>query len=164
MALLLAKITECSEISESRDGEAIGLAYDGDDATVAIENPGAENGEIATSGEGLSWLNSARIFAEPSKDRVQLTVSIGDPRGCFVMEVRRLNDGRIVIHLPHPDESLPHMPTAWEHEGTLVVTRAPRVRSQPVIFDMTPPEGQDDDDDDDGNGIVEGDVASEDEP
>jgi hypothetical protein len=148
MALLLAKITECSELSESREGEAIGLAYDGEDATVAIENPAAENGEIETSGEGLSWLNSARIFAEPSKDRVQLTVSIGDPRGCFVMEVRRDIDGRIVIHLPHPGEGMPHMFTAEVHPGTLIVTHEAGRVSKPVIFDMTPPADDDDDDDD----------------
>ncbi len=162
MALLLAKITECSELGEPRDGEAVGVSYDGEDATVAIENPAAEDGAPTTS-DGLSWLNSARIFAEPSKDQVTLTVSIGDPRGAFSFQVRRTPDGQIVIHVPHPGESFAHMPTAWHHEGTLVITHEAGNLDKPVIFDMTPADDVEADEDD-GNGIVEGEIASEDEP
>lgn len=130
MALLVSRIQECSE------GEASGYSYDGEDATVSIENPAAENGGVATSADGLSWLNSARIFAEPSEDRVILTCSIGDPRGAFAMEIRRLDDGRIVIHLPHPGEGMAHLPTAWLHDGTLVVTHEAGNADKPAFFSM----------------------------
>jgi len=49
-------------------------------------------------------------------------VSVGDPRGGFCFTVRRLRDGRIVIHMPYPKEGLPHMDTAeLVGPGTLTV-------------------------------------------
>jgi len=90
-------------------------------ASVRISNPDAENGLIEDLTPPLSWLNSARITADPDDDAVYLNVSVGDPRGGFSFAVRRLSDGRIVIHTPHPDESLAHMKTKESHPGTLEV-------------------------------------------
>ena len=47
------------------------------------------------------------------------------------MTVRRCPDGRIVLHLPHPDDSMPHLPTKQLHEGTLVVVHE---NGEPVDF------------------------------
>jgi len=88
--------------------------------SVRISNPDAENGYGACEGP-LDWLNSAKITVDADEDSVSCLVSVGDPRGAFCMTVRRLPDGRIVLHLPHPGESMPHMTTEALHEGTLVV-------------------------------------------
>jgi hypothetical protein len=100
------------------DGDT-GYSYDGD-ATVRISNDAAENGYDQDPGP-LDWLNSARITTDPEDDAVRCAVSVGDPRGAFVFTVRRLPDGRLVIHVPYPGESLAHVETSQLHEGTLLV-------------------------------------------
>ena len=92
----------------------------GDEVTVRISNPQAENGYPQDPGP-LTWLNSARITASPDDDAVYCIVSVGDPRGGFCFTVRRLSDGRLIVHVPHPGESLPHAATTQMHEGTLLV-------------------------------------------
>jgi hypothetical protein len=93
-------------------------SFDGD-LTVRISSPAAENGHPVSG--PLSWLNSARITADSHDDAVYLSVSVGDPRGGFFFAVRRLRDGRMVIHHPHPGESLAHMDTVESHPGTIQV-------------------------------------------
>lgn len=92
------------------------------DLIVRISNDDKENGYGETEGP-LDWLNSARIVADRSEDAVHCLVSIGDPRGAFCFTVRRLPDGRIVIHTPHPGEGMAHMETRQLHPGTLEVVR-----------------------------------------
>lgn len=96
-----------------------GHVADGD-ATVRISNDAAENGYEQEPG-ALTWLNSARITTDPDDDAVHCVVSIGDPRGGFCFTVRRLRDGRIVLHLPDPSDGMAHMPTRELHTGTLEV-------------------------------------------
>jgi hypothetical protein len=114
-------------------GDASGISYDGD-ATVRICNDAAENGYPQEPGP-LTWLNSARITADPGEDAVHCVVSVGDPRGGFCFTVRRLSDGRIVIHMPYPGESMPHMATRQLHEGTLEVGHYGTDPFQPAIFE-----------------------------
>jgi hypothetical protein len=87
---------------------------------VRISNPDAENGYDECRGP-LAWLNSARLSVNSDEDSVSCVISVGDPRGGFCFTVRQLADGRIVLHMPHPDESMPHMTTEVLHPGTLVV-------------------------------------------
>lgn len=89
-------------------------------ATVRISNDDAENGYPQEPGP-LTWLNSASITADPDEDAVHCVVSVGDPRGGFCFTVRRLTDGRLVIHTPYPGESMPHQETKHSHDGTLEV-------------------------------------------
>ena len=69
----------------------------------------------------LTWLNSARITTDPDDDAVHCLVSVGDPRGAFCFTVRRLPDGGMVLHLPHPGEGMAHESTREVHPGTLEV-------------------------------------------
>jgi hypothetical protein len=77
--------------------------------------------------EPLHWLNSARVTADPDEDAVHLAVSIGDPRGAWVMTVRRIPDdaetnaGALVLHVPHPGDSMPHTGLRRLHDGTYLV-------------------------------------------
>jgi len=102
------------EIGEFEDS----YHYDGEQVilTLAVN----ENGEQPT-GPALGWVNSARIVADPDDDAVHVSISVADPRGAFVMTVRRKPDGTLLIHLPHPGESMPHAKTEQLHPGTLKV-------------------------------------------
>lgn len=109
----------------------------GEPVTVRIYNPDAENGYGECRG-ALSWLNSARITTDPEGDAVHCIVSVGDPRGGFCFTVRRLSDGRLVIHTPCPGEDLAHECTAHLHAGTLLVVKRGRDGypdpERPMIF------------------------------
>lgn len=58
----------------------------------------------------LHWVNSASIHADPSADIITVTISVGDPRGAFVMSVERMSDGELRLSVPHATMSAPHMP------------------------------------------------------
>lgn len=117
---------------------AIGVSYEGD-ATARLCNDAAENGYEQTPGP-LTWLNSARVTTDPDDDAVHCAVSIGDPRGAFVMTVRRTPDGRILIHVPHPSDGMAHMETREIHPGTLEIVTA-RGGDKPAIFRDEYPDG-----------------------
>lgn len=88
-------------------------------ARVKISNPDAENGHPTVG--GCSWVNSASVEVDPDEDAVTFALSVGDPRGAFVFQVRRTDDGRIFIHTPHPGESMPHLEVTEVHPGTVQV-------------------------------------------
>lgn len=100
-------------------GELKGYSYEGD-CSVRIANDAAENGYDQDPGP-LTWLNSARITADPQDDAVHCVVSIGDPRGGFCFTVRRMQNGQIVIHTPDPSDGMAHMATQQVRPGTLIV-------------------------------------------
>ena len=81
-------------------------------------------------------MNSARVTTDPEDDAVHCVISVGDPRGGFCMTLRRLPDGRVVLHLPHPGEGLPHVETRMLNSGTLELgswrTRFSKVRKHSV--------------------------------
>lgn len=87
------------------------------DSSLSVEE---EEGTAYPATSPMQWCNSAGVRVR--EDSVQVWVSIGDPRGGFVMEARRLDDGRIMLSLPYPGESSPHMETERIHDGTLVVS------------------------------------------
>jgi len=137
---------------------------DNESVTVRVEQPDVENGERETSSKPLSWLNSARVVLSPDEDSVTCLISVGDPRGAFGFTVRRMPDGRMVIHTPYPGEGMPHMPTAQLHEGTLVVvTGQGRPAEDAAIFSMEEDEDDEDEDDEDEDDEDEDDEDEDDE-
>jgi hypothetical protein len=56
----------------------------------------------------LHWCNSASIHARPDRDSIQVSISVGDARGAFVMEVERREDG-LYLSVPHPEANSQHM-------------------------------------------------------
>lgn len=136
-----------TEADSDEDGLMWGQVYD-DDCTVRISVPEVENGERSCDAEPLSWLNSARVSVSHKDDAVYCAVSVGDPRGAFVFTVRRLSDGRMVIHTPVPGEGMPHMETAQLHEGTLIVVdRRGAGPDSPAIFSVDPNEDEEEEED-----------------
>ncbi len=80
----------------------------------------------------LSWCNRASITADPDEDSVTVAISVGDPRGAFTFTIRRIPDdvagplaGRLVAHLPHPGEPMPHAPVREIRPGTLLIGPVP---------------------------------------
>ena len=138
---------QADEVTDSGRGEACGYA-DGE-ATVRIANEAKESGYEIEPGP-LDWLNSARITTDPGDDAVHCVVSVGDPRGGFGFTVRRLSDGRLVIHTPYPGEGLPHMATRQINPGTLEVGHydpdKPENYGGPTDFTSETPETDEDDD------------------
>ena len=73
----------------------------------------------------LSWANSVGMEFNEKEDSIKVTVSVGDPRGAFVMQLRRVvDDGgneTLLMHVPHPDDSTPHAELTEHHPGTYLI-------------------------------------------
>lgn len=75
-----------------------------------------DHGETPANVEHVSALvNSAAI--DWMGDDLTVSISTGDPRGAFVMTVRRMADGTRILHVPHPDSSQ-HETLTELHPGT----------------------------------------------
>lgn len=64
----------------------------------------------------LHWANSASIHTDTDRDEITVAISVGDPRGAFVMRVERI-DGELYLSVPHANMSLPHMPLTERSPG-----------------------------------------------
>lgn len=122
-----------AELSEDVDGYTDETGSQICDAYDPDEDPDIRDGESAPDiGEGphwperipLSWTNSAGIHTDPDEDSITLTVSVGDPRGAFAFTVRRVPDdtdmhaGRLMLHVPSPEDITPHAGLTPVHPGT----------------------------------------------
>lgn len=119
--------TECAQRQLSPAVMAVQVEGDGNEHSEAVYE-GDATVRIAINEEGdqpqaapLGWCNSARIHANASNDEITLCISTGDPRGAFAMTVRRKPDGTILLHLPHPEESLLHEELKKLHPGTFAI-------------------------------------------
>jgi hypothetical protein len=66
--------------------------------------------DLVNEAEPFSWVNSAGIHFDEAKDQIDLSISLGDPRGAFVMSVFRLPNGQIRMEVPHPEDGFLHLP------------------------------------------------------
>lgn len=82
------------------------------DWRVQVEFDAVANGYV----EG--WLNSAAISYDAEQQEVTVGISCGDPRGALTMTLRRTPDGATYLHVPHEEDSLPHVPLTLDHPGT----------------------------------------------
>lgn len=116
-------LEEDSDIRNRWTGYAMPIE-EGDDLTLRVSNPDAENGEGETCGP-LSWLNSARVTLDPKEDAVHFSASIFDPRGGFGFTIRRIpggeSEGIIVIHSPYQGAGLLHQAVRNIRPGTVEV-------------------------------------------
>ena len=83
-------------------------AADDDDATAATPAPVAPG-------------NWAGVTIKPDEETTQVEISVGDPRGCFTMTLRRVRDSegraRLFLRVPHPEDSTPHASMREVHPG-----------------------------------------------
>lgn len=79
-----------------------------------------------------SWCNSAAISVSDQENTVHVSISVGDPRGAFVMTIRKLDDGRLVMHTPYQGMGFAHMPLRKLNPGTYEINRAEHERGEGV--------------------------------
>lgn len=149
------------------DGKDMELDLEpGDEIDVQISNDTGSNGYPQHTAP-LKWVNAVGVNLSPASERIQFSISIGDPRGAFVFEVSRLDDGTIVLDTPDPSDSFPHLPTKRLSPSRLVVTTD---KGEPRFFDLACEYDSEDchegchdcdDDDYDDDDLT---MASEDEP
>lgn len=66
--------------------------------------------DLINDPEAFSWVNGASIRLKEESDQIDLAISIGDPRGAFVMSLYRTADGQIRMEVPHPEDGFLHLP------------------------------------------------------
>lgn len=93
-----------------------------------VDDPDDPSGPHAWEPVPASWLNSAGISFRAEDDSVTVSISVGDPRGAFTMTVRRVPDdvdgdlaGKLIMHVPYPGETTPHVPMRRLHDGTYII-------------------------------------------
>lgn len=93
------------------------------------EGDGEVNGPHVKPTGPSTWLNSAQIHLSDQEDSVTVSISVGDPRGGFSFTVRRIpadsgaeHAGQLIMHLPYPNEPLPHMTLTPLHTGTYLIS------------------------------------------
>lgn len=74
--------------------------------------------DLVSEEEPLAWVNSAGIHIDEENNRVDVSISVGDPRGAFVMRLYKDRDGGIYMEVPYPGEPWAHMPLAPVNEGS----------------------------------------------
>lgn len=104
----------CTKCGESWDSDEL----DEEEAN-ASDCPDGDQHTVTSS--PLSWLNHAGVSFDEDEDSVTVSISVGDPRGAFTFTVRRLPDGRLIMHTPYPGEGMPHVATRELHPGTLAI-------------------------------------------
>lgn len=88
--------------------------------------PSDDDGEEITTGP-LGWLNAAGVEFDEDDDSVRVTISVGSPLGAFTFTVRRLPadapdlGGKLIMHVPTPQQPGLHAPLRPLHEGTYVI-------------------------------------------
>ena len=100
---------------------------DDGETVISAANEAREQGYPVDASDPLSWLNSASIRLNPDDDSVDVSISTDDPRGAFVMRIRRIpldapdNAGRLVMVLPYPGEPMPHEDLREINPGTYMI-------------------------------------------
>jgi hypothetical protein len=74
----------------------------------------------------LGWLNHASITMDAEKESVTVSISVGDPRGAFSMEITRNEEGRIIMFVPYEGQPMPHLPIRQLHPGSYAVNEQPQ--------------------------------------
>jgi hypothetical protein len=96
---------------------------DGDDVCVynsAYDDEGEESPHHAIR-KPLTWANSAGIHFDEEQDRIQVSISVGDPRGALVMQVWMGEDGNLRLSVPHHNDSGKHVDMTHQHDGYYVL-------------------------------------------
>ena len=94
------------------------LSMDEEIEEIAIRNDAKENGYELDDASPIAWLNSASIVVDREHDEVSLLISVGDPRGALAMSVRKGSDGKLILHVPHAEDSMAHVDMSEIAPGT----------------------------------------------
>lgn len=81
----------------------------------------ADDGEHELKRTPLAWANRAHIVLDPEEDSITVGVSLTHPAGAFTMKFRRLDDGRLIMHVPFEGMEQPHTPMYPQFPGSFAV-------------------------------------------
>lgn len=88
------------------------------------EQEASEDAPVATPAPHAPG-NWAGITIDDEGEAVQVQISVGDPRGCLTMTLRRVTndegESTLLLHVPHADDSTPHVALTPMHPGTFKV-------------------------------------------
>ena len=78
------------------------------------DSDAADSDDATSASPAMSLpVNWAGITTNTDDESVRVEISVGDPRGCLTMTVRRVRDDdgaeRLLLHVPHAGDSLPHV-------------------------------------------------------
>ena len=95
---------------------------DADDFDDDEEREDADRAEPAPSAPG-NWVGFTVL---PDKGSVEVQISVGDPRGCLTMQVRRWVDPdtgneELLLHVPYAGQPQSHMELIEKSAGTFVL-------------------------------------------
>ena len=103
----------------------VGWVHDASGSTPCAGEEDDPDGGRATPGTSLpgNWIG---LSTDPEKESVSVQISLGDPRGCLEMTVRRWENPEtgqrgLLLSLPHPDDSTPHVDLTEWHPGTYFI-------------------------------------------
>jgi hypothetical protein len=115
------RCTECSEPltrSTHPNGSESYFDTNGEETCYQasrVDGPADHDPELVP----LSWANSAWIDCNEKEDRITVAISVGDPRGAFVLQVERMRwtdaetgeeHDELRLSVPSPDDAFAHAP------------------------------------------------------
>ena len=77
--------------------------------------------DLVNEPQPFTWVNGASIHIDEEEDQIDLAISIGDPRGAFVMRLYRTRDGQIRMEVPYPKAGFLHLPLRQLGPGVYAV-------------------------------------------
>ena len=90
----------------------LGWTHDSTDSTPCRGEEDDPDGHRATPALAAPG-NWAGVTIDPDEGTTRVEISVGDPRGCLTMTLRRVRDEdgteRLLLSVPHPDDSTPHV-------------------------------------------------------
>lgn len=123
---------ETVEESIGEDVETVSVEFDWDGSAECERDDCREEGEHVEECDyaGQRFAQGAEAFVNGAgvrvgDDEVRVWISTGDPRGGFSMSVRRLADGRLVLHVPYAGMGWSHEDLYPLSEGTFQIREAP---------------------------------------
>jgi hypothetical protein len=84
--------------------------HDCDEVEDPVAEPCQRTHDLVNDPQPFTWVNGASIRLNEESDQIDLAISIGDPRGAFVMSLFRTRDGQIRMEVPHPEDGFLHLP------------------------------------------------------
>lgn len=99
-----------------------GLVED-DDAWVHDHDISTDCDATPTKRAPGNWVG---FTLDAERESTQVQISLGDPRGCLTMTVRKGVDPRtgeecMMLDVPHADDALPHVEIKHVYDGTFVI-------------------------------------------
>lgn len=111
----------CKFCGQAMDSADAAVLFDGD--AWCTDNDESEEDEPPHVAEStpLFWANGAHIGFNREQDRLEVGISVDDPRGAFTLAIERKSDGTLIMFVPYEGMDSPHAKITQLHEGTFQI-------------------------------------------